>query len=140
MRNHFGCWGCGWEAVFWEPHKVEILPRLGVLPITMTHPTTLGVTWFFCFFETEGRHAIAKIMSSREEISQLGIEPSTSSLRFGYLSPSSSSLRSSWTNVGGIWVNHIFSVHTLRKFRGFSLGEIGACLFVCTYSRCSPLK
>ena len=37
-------------------------------------------------FETEGRHANAKFLSSREEISQSGIEPPTSPLRFGYLS------------------------------------------------------
>ena len=37
-------------------------------------------------FETKGRHANAKFLSSREEISQPGIELPTFSLRFGYLS------------------------------------------------------
>ena len=43
-------------------------------------------------FETGGWQTIAKAqeaidhMESREEISQLGMEPSTTSLRFGYLS------------------------------------------------------
>ena len=51
---------------------------------------------FFLICEIEGRHANAKeeeadnhmprFLSSREEISQRGIEPPTSSLRFGYLS------------------------------------------------------
>ena len=50
----------------------------------------------FILFETEGRHVNAKaqevvlpprkFLSSREEMSQPGIEPPTSSLRFGYLS------------------------------------------------------
>ena len=38
---------------------------------------------------------LASFLSSREEISQPGIGPSTSSLRFGYLS---NSLGLSWTN------------------------------------------
>ena len=41
----------------------------------------------FSFFgEIEGRRANVKFLSSREEISQPGFEPPTSSLRFGYLS------------------------------------------------------
>jgi hypothetical protein len=50
----------------------------------------------FFKFKTEGQHAIAKAQealdhlasfpSGREEISQPGFEPPTSSLRFGYLS------------------------------------------------------
>ena len=46
----------------------------------------LGLYDFLFYYETEGRHANAKFLSSREEISQPGIEPPTSSLRFGYLS------------------------------------------------------
>ena len=51
---------------------------------------------FICIFETECRQSnveaqeavehTATFMSSKEEISQPGIEPPTSSLRFGYLS------------------------------------------------------
>ena len=52
--------------------------------------------FFLFFFETEGRHAnvkveeavdhLASFPSSREEVSLLGIELPTFSLRFGYLS------------------------------------------------------
>ena len=51
--------------------------------------------FLFLLFETESRHVnarareavnhLASVMWSREEISQSGIEPPTSSLRFGYL-------------------------------------------------------
>ena len=63
---------------------------------------------FLFLFEIEGRHASAKAQvvvdhlvrfpSSREEISQPGIEPPTSSLRFGYLCTIIRYLGSSWTN------------------------------------------
>ena len=52
--------------------------------------------YLFIIYLTEGRHASVEVheavdhqtsfMSSREEFSHPGIEPSTSSLRFGYLS------------------------------------------------------
>ena len=57
-----------------------------------------SVFFFFLFYETEGRQTSVKAQderidhlasfstSSREEISQPGIEPPTSSLKFRYLS------------------------------------------------------
>ena len=58
--------------------------------------TSCLIMFSFLFVEIEGRHANAKaqetvdhlasFMSSREEVSQLGIKPPTSSLRFEYLS------------------------------------------------------
>ena len=48
-------------------------------------PTPIYHATFF-FLDTEGQHVNARFLSSREEISQPGIEPPISSLRFGYLS------------------------------------------------------
>ena len=73
------------------------------------------ILFIYLFFETEGRHAnarahealdhLASFLSSKEEISQLGIELPTSSLRFGYLFTIIGSLGSSRTIVNMIWGN-----------------------------------
>ena len=81
--------------------KVDLLLVYQCNLISASHYTcTLAVTiyiffiLFYFIFETEGRQASAKAQeaihhltsfpSSREEISQSGFEPPTSSLRFGY--------------------------------------------------------
>ena len=53
-------------------------------PHTNLLPTASPSLLFF--FKTEGRHANANVLSSRDEISQPGLELPTSSLRFGHLS------------------------------------------------------
>ena len=83
---------------FVRPTSIEMIFKL----VTGVNHGFTFVCWssapfppnFFIFFETEGRHASAKAQeavhhlasfpSSREEISQPGFEPPTSSLRFGY--------------------------------------------------------
>ena len=67
-RTKFWC-DVGLRFSFLSINKVESLQRL----------------LCFCFWQ-EADKTNAGFLSSRDEISQLGIEPPTSSLRFGYLS------------------------------------------------------
>ena len=71
--------------------------REELLYVRIATKVNAGVVWFACFFfETEGQQANVKaheaidhpesFLSSREKISQLGIEPANSSLRFGHRS------------------------------------------------------
>ena len=80
-------------------------------PLIHEFPFNFKIPHLFIYFEIEGRqtnavtnakaqgaiHHLASFPSSREEISQLGIKPPTSSLRFGYLFTTSGSLGSSQT-------------------------------------------
>ena len=115
-------YGLGLHGLLYElpptPPKPQIILRQNYYNINMWG--LLGQVFIFKFFyyfiifyflEIEGRHAntkaheavddLASFLSYREEISQLGIEPPTSSLRFGYLSTI-------------IWCFNVISDHVLQ--------------------------